>query len=1025
MSDSDNDSFSDDGEDVVLLTNKIHERSISSISPHSSPSAVNKSFTITHSGQLSLDGGVVYEEIRETNVSFGPTNHNLDTDAMSTIVYPSNMEVRKYQESIVKHALMENVLCALPTGLGKTFIASTVMLNFYRWIKGPPDGKIIFMAPTRPLVAQQMRACYGITGIPLDDTAVLLDISKKDRKDLWTTKRVFFSTPQVVANDLRSGIVDPRQICCIVIDEAHRARGNYAYCTVVAQINRINTSYRILALTATPGSDTESVQQIIDNLSISSIEVRTENDSDVSPYVNSKAVVKVDCPVTPEIDHIIEFICVAILPALKKANAAGIYDITDPARINQFRAFEKSRAVIANHGLPEGLKWTYFFQLKLLAEVGMFLRRLNIYGIKTFYTLFLNKYTEFTTKYEMKKSTNRIAASFYYNDSIKKMKSFVEALIREDARKAARADSRVVEGLFSHSKLQELVHRLIDFLKEQGSRGGFSSVIVFTEFRESALEIVRCLESANRLVKNDTPNSSDLLRPHIFIGQAKEKDKFDEDAFRNKNRKKKRGEKKQDDDPLPKKRKTGNASASIAVPASRVDSSVSAQAKGMTQKVQKELLSKFKEGIYNILVATSIGEEGLDIGEVDMIVCFDSTSSPIKNIQRMGRTGRKRAGNVVLLFSGNEREKFEKAMDNYQWIQNQIRSGDAKLDLHPSDRILPKEYEPQIEYRKIEIPEENKEVLEDEGMNADDAIIEKVKGKTKSKGKKTRPEKGGRQAKLEKRFFMPDNVETGFRPASTLVRKVKQSKVDEKKEEEYKKSDETLLSENVDSDNDLTPSQLLSSVNASKDESIKSSQPILIDLSEFTDDELRGNEFKEVTGAMRETSENFSEAEKAEKPGESEAQKSGESEAQIPGESEAQKPGESEAQKPGESQSQLFPLVIEDSEGGDDIESDSFASFISGNMISSTPLSNIDSVFTNQFSPRDGFMTSHQEMLFYSQYFTEDENACYDPRRFNEIDDPLICVRGGGKNLGRISHSTASKSIIEFHEFCERQKKRN
>ena len=44
---------------------------------------------------------------------------------------------------------------------------------------------------------------------------------------------------------------------------------------------------------------------------------------------------------------------------------------------------------------------------------------------------------------------------------------------------------------------------------------------------------------------------------------------------------------------------------------------------------------------YNVLVATSIGEEGLDIGDVDLIICYDSNSSPIRMLQCMGRTGRK------------------------------------------------------------------------------------------------------------------------------------------------------------------------------------------------------------------------------------------------------------------------------------------------------------------------------------------------------------------------------------------------
>lgn len=58
---------------------------------------------------------------------------------------------------------------------------------------------------------------------------------------------------------------------------------------------------------------------------------------------------------------------------------------------------------------------------------------------------------------------------------------------------------------------------------------------------------------------------------------------------------------------------------------------------------------KFRAGGYNVIVATSIGEEGLDIMEVDLVVCFDANVSPLRMIQRMGRTGRKHDGRVDIL----------------------------------------------------------------------------------------------------------------------------------------------------------------------------------------------------------------------------------------------------------------------------------------------------------------------------------------------------------------------------------------
>lgn len=59
---------------------------------------------------------------------------------------------------------------------------------------------------------------------------------------------------------------------------------------------------------------------------------------------------------------------------------------------------------------------------------------------------------------------------------------------------------------------------------------------------------------------------------------------------------------------------------------------------------------KFRSGAYNVIVATSIGEEGLDIMEVDLVISFDANISPLRMIQRMGRTGRKHDGRVDILW---------------------------------------------------------------------------------------------------------------------------------------------------------------------------------------------------------------------------------------------------------------------------------------------------------------------------------------------------------------------------------------
>lgn len=684
------------------------------------------------------------------------THHFIDYNQLLTYIYPTNFEIRDYQFNIVKKAFYNNLLVTLPTGLGKTFIASTVILNFLRWF---PDSKLIFMAPTKPLVAQQIKACCSITGISSSKVAILLDKSKNLRLKIWNDKSVFFTTPQVVENDLANGSCDPKKIVLLVIDEAHRAKGNYAYNNVCQFINRFNSSYRVLALTATPATNIEGVQEIINNLHISKIEVRTENSIDIIKYIKRKKIERITVHPNNHILHCIDLLSEAILPVLTTCNERKIYDITDPKKINAFQAMESSQRIIRNPTIPEGLKWSNYFLLQLLIVVGQCLRRLNIYGIKSFYTYFTEKHNEFITKYDNKKSTNHTAASFYKHEKITELLNLSESLINDNS-------------FISHPKLEVLIENLKVFASENPSND--SKVIVFTEFRESALEIVQSIENLR----------SSLLKPHIFIGQAKEREKFDEVKFLNKGRKK----------PI--------AQPKAKTPSIR-SSSEDAQLKGMNQKIQKKLIKDFKNNSYNILVATSIGEEGLDIGEVDLIVCYDSTSSPIKNIQRMGRTGRKRDGKVLLLFSSNEESKFNKAMEGYEYIQQHIM-GNNLIDLFEQNRIIPKNYEPIVEKKFIEIPPENVELkLEDDEDEIIKIALNYMNNKQLKSNKKLK--------KQEKKFNMPDNVETGFTTVTNMIKRKGDSvsiAEKRKREQEWKEREalreRDLLDDLVDSDEEAS-----------------------------------------------------------------------------------------------------------------------------------------------------------------------------------------------------------------------------
>ena len=134
----------------------------------------------------------------------------------SAWVYPfqASKQVREYQLQAVHQALQFNTLVCIPTGCGKTLIASAVIYNYYRWF---PKGLIFFLAPTRPLVTQQSLSLVGIKGINPDDAVELTggDLCHNRAKE-YQVKRIFFMTPQTLENDLEKGIIDVRNIVLII-----------------------------------------------------------------------------------------------------------------------------------------------------------------------------------------------------------------------------------------------------------------------------------------------------------------------------------------------------------------------------------------------------------------------------------------------------------------------------------------------------------------------------------------------------------------------------------------------------------------------------------------------------------------------------------------------------------------------------------------------------------------------------------------------------------------------------------------
>ncbi|XP_062863163.1 Fanconi anemia group M protein isoform X2 [Trichomycterus rosablanca] len=557
-----------------------------------------------------------------------------DSSSGQVWIYPTNYPIRDYQLKISEAALFQNTLVCLPTGLGKTFIASVVMYNFYRWY---PAGRIVFMAPTKPLVAQQIEACYKVMGIPQQHMAELTgSTSAPQRRELWRTRRVFFLTPQVMVNDLSRNTCPATQIKCVVIDEAHKASGNHAYCQVVRELWNHTKQFRVLALSATPGGDMKAVQQVISNLLISHIELRSEESPDVQAHTHQRSLEKIVVPLGESLtgyqsrySQVLERFT-ARLTQVRVLQHRDLRSLTKYQLIlarDQFRRNPPPHVKGAQQGALEGdfaLCISLCHGFELLQQMGL-------------RSLFFFAQNIMSGTKEYSRARNELQRCPVFMDLYKAMETMFLTSTKGPEE----------PYFYSHPKLEKLDQVVLQHFRtwadsaggsadpDDTLKGGSTRVMIFSSFRESVQEIAEML---NR--------HQPLVRVMTFMGQA---------------------------------------SAGKGV-------------RGFTQKEQLEVVRRFREGGFNTLVSTCVGEEGLDIGDVDLIVCFDAQKSPIRLVQRMGRTGRHRQGRiVVILAEGREERTYNQSQSNRRSVNKSITGNKHSFTMFPhSPRMLPAGFTPTL-----------------------------------------------------------------------------------------------------------------------------------------------------------------------------------------------------------------------------------------------------------------------------------------------------------------------------------------
>lgn len=140
--------------------------------------------------------------------------------------------------------------------------------------------------------------------------------------------------------------------------------------------------------------------------------------------------------------------------------------------------------------------------------------------------------------------------------------------------------------------------------------------------------------------------------------------------------------------------------------------------KGLTQKQQVEIIEQFKAGDYNVLVATSVAEEGLDIPSTDLVLFYEPIPSEIRSIQRKGRTGRKHEGRVVVLVTKGTRDEayYWSSLSREKKMQSNMKQLQEAMPARKNNSIT-KEF-------ATDVPdEEQKTLFEYDGENKNIRII--------------------------------------------------------------------------------------------------------------------------------------------------------------------------------------------------------------------------------------------------------------------------------------------------------------
>jgi ERCC4-related helicase len=390
-----------------------------------------------------------------------------------------------FQIDFARIGLASDLLVVLPTGLGKTVIAALIAAEVLR----RSDGKVLVLAPTRPLV-QQHADSFARWLLPRSVARFTGTVKRPEREGSWESAELLFATPEIVQNDLAAGRYGLRDVALLVVDEAHHAVGKYAYVPIAARYRaeRPNDGH-LLGLTASPGGKEARVAEVVAALGVDRIEARSREDEGVEEYVQPVEIDYRWVDLSPTAARIRELLETATHAAARKLQKMG-YLRQKPITSLSVKDLIALRAEIFARPGPMVRRFGPLFHQLVLLHLHHSLERLETQGIAPF--------LQYAERVGGKEKVGRGDAAFL------KLAEVVEA--RRIAAELLRTTNES-----SHPKLDALVELVRETLARPSDHP--PRILVFAQYRDTIQTIQARLElqgwTVGRFVGQATRDADD------------------------------------------------------------------------------------------------------------------------------------------------------------------------------------------------------------------------------------------------------------------------------------------------------------------------------------------------------------------------------------------------------------------------------------------------------------------------------------------------------------------------------------